>query len=65
MRKTRQDEAVQKLFVLAQDVKISNLFDYMRNLDIINTDMSLKKFYKWEFYEVDDGFILGELMGKC
>ena len=65
MRKTRQDEAVQKLFVLAQDVKISNLFDYMRNLDIINTDMSLKKFYKLQFYEVDDGFILGELMGKC
>ena len=65
MQKIGQGEAEQKLFVLARDAKTSSLFDYMRNLDIINTDMSLKKFYKWEFYEVDDGFILGELMGKC
>ena len=65
MRKIRQDTAEQKLFVLAQDVKTSSLFGYMRNLDIINTDMSLRKFYKLRFYEVDDGFILGELVGKC
>ena len=47
-----QDKAAQKLFVLEQDVKISSLFDYMRNLDIINTDMSSKKVYKFQFESV-------------